>query len=711
MIGTVQASITSWSDNTIVCVVPTSVSPGSRNVTVTTSAGTSSAYVITVTAMTGAPSISTITPTTVNQGSNISISGLNFGTKDSKDTSYVMIGSVAGTIVTWTNTLIVVTITTSTTQGSNNVYVSVGGVSSNTSTITIVSSTAPTISSLSPSSVTQGAGTALTIYGTNFGTAGATSYVTIGGYAATVTSWGTNTIIVTVPNSVAAGSANVYVIVAGTSTNAYALTVSSATTPSISGISGTTAGGTCTISGSGFGSTTGTVTIGGVAATVTGWAASTVTCTFPYTCAPTGTLTLTASTGAASTTYTRTYAWGAAAVRSGGTGGVASPKVLFDKRSTNLGDAMLLFIENDGTPNKGLWARRFNSATGWAAAISRVDLDPGADVSEFDCAMDSNGRVVAVYVQSNRVYWAYYTALTGNWTTAAAGQQINAADGANVACPKIAIGTDNNGICAFVDQDQKIYARQWVGATPEWNAAVQKLYDTASANNGLINIAMDSSNRAICTYRYGAVPDLGAWRYTSGVWPATWADQGQISGGAAVTVPQLAVSTAGNAVATFVEGGRVYANRYAAGGAWAGPETVDAGAGGAPQVACDSNANAIVIYTNGGHVYSRQLIAAGGSSALLQLDDNSANACTLPFISFDPSRAYGMLGYVQDDRIVTRRYTAATAWASAWAAQAFADGDTGSALTGLFIAGGTGGVFIPAWVDAVADDVYTNIYR
>jgi len=712
MIGSVQAAITSWGDNAIVCTVPLSVSPGSRNVTVTTSAGTSSAYVITVVAASGAPYITSISPTTVNQTSSISITGGNFGTQGS---NYVMVGSVAGTVTYWSSNLITVTISTSMSQGSNVVYVSVGGISSNTSTITIVSSTAPTISSLSPTSVTQGAGSALTIYGTNFGSAGATSYVTIGGYTATITSWGVNTIVVTVPTSVAAGSATVYVIVAGVSTNAAALTVTSTSTPSISGISGTTAGSTCTISGSGFGSTTGTVTIGGVAATVTGWGTTAVYCTFPYTCAPTGTLTVTASTGTASTTYTRTYGWGTAAACSGGKATVSSPKVLFDKRSTNLGDAMLFFMASDGA-NIRLWAVRYSAATGFTGAtIKEVDnVAVVQNVTSYDCAMDTNGRVVAVYVMNdNNVYSSYYTAATDAWTSVAG--NINASVAALPKSPKIAMGSDTNAICVFVDGDTTVAAKQWVGATPGWNALAPVVLQAANANNDYINIAMDSSNNVICTYLNGANPDLRAQRYTTGVWPATWTAQGVVSNGGAVdsilNPPKLAVSSSGNAVATYVEGARVRANRYTAGGAWAAQETVDAGAGGTPQVTYDSSGNAVVIYLNGGFVYGRQLISSGGSSALMQLDDNSGNACTSPFIAVDPTGAYGMLGYVQSSRIVTRKYTASSAWASAWAAQAFADGNTTNALSQLFIAGGTSGVFFPAWIDNVNANVYYNIYR
>lgn len=722
MIGSVQASITSWSNNTIVCTVPVSVSPGSRNVTVTTSAGTSSAYVITVIAMTGAPSISSITPTTVNQGSNISISGSYFGTRDAKDTSYVMIGSVSGTIVSWTNTLIVVTITTSTTQGSNDVYVIAGGVSSNTSTITIVSSTAPTISSISPTSVTQGAGSSLTIYGTNFGTAGATSYVTIGGYTATITSWGVNTIVVTVPTSVAAGSATVYVIVAGTATNSSALTVSSTTTPSISGISGTTAGSACTISGSGFGGTTGTVTIGGVAATVTSWTSTAVACTFPYTCAPTGTLTLTASTGAASTTYTRTYAWGAVTPINTTTPQNATTKVLFDKRASNLGQAVLIFIQKDSVgANAALCSRRVN-VNGTLSAVKEIDADGTNSVSEPDAAIDSNGFIIAVYVKAGVLKSAEYATATDSWS---AGDDLSATVIAGAA-PKIAVGPNNNMICIWRDLAAafRISANLWTSTgagTGAWGAATN-LDGAGDASNATPQIAIDGSNNAVCAYLDGPTTKIYGKIYTAATgWPGGWGASSALSN-ALASSPSLAIDTSGNAVVAYTEGSKIYANRYkisAVAGWEAAPGTqIDGNTATAssPMVGMDSSGNTIVTFletfVNIGVWYNRRTAGDAGtwSGVPTRLDDTSDD-CYTPYFAFNTSGSYGMVAYTQDSgavvRVVTRLYTTST---NTWATQALLDDGTLATLADPVLAVDTISNAIVMWREALTD-LDIKIYR
>ncbi len=78
-----------------------------------------------------------------------------------------------------------------------------------------VGSTGPSITSLSPTS--GGAGTSVTIGGTNFGGTQGTSTVTFNGTPATPTSWGGTTILALVPSGATTG--NVVVTVAGVNSN------------------------------------------------------------------------------------------------------------------------------------------------------------------------------------------------------------------------------------------------------------------------------------------------------------------------------------------------------------------------------------------------------------------------------------------------------------------------------------------------------------
>src|SRR5260221_14428886 len=123
-----------------------------------------------------------------------------------------------------------------------------------TLTLANVAQAAPTISNLSPP--TGAVGATVTITGTNFGSSQGTSTVKFNGTTATATSWGTTSIVVTVPTGATTG--NVVVTVSNHASNGYAFTVVPA--PSISTLSISTGivGTAVTITGTSFGSSQGT---------------------------------------------------------------------------------------------------------------------------------------------------------------------------------------------------------------------------------------------------------------------------------------------------------------------------------------------------------------------------------------------------------------------------------------------------------------------
>ncbi len=90
------------------------------------------------------------------------------------------------------------------------------------------SSTAPVISSLSPTSGLVG--TSVTLTGSHFGTTQGTSTVSFGSTSASVTTWSDTSIVVTVPSSLAQGAVKVTVTVAGKISNSQTFTVTSAST-------------------------------------------------------------------------------------------------------------------------------------------------------------------------------------------------------------------------------------------------------------------------------------------------------------------------------------------------------------------------------------------------------------------------------------------------------------------------------------------------
>ena len=143
-------------------------------------------------------------------------------------------------------------------------------------------SSAPSISSVSPSSGSTNGGTVVTITGTNF-VAGAT--VTFGGTAASNVTVASSTSIKATTQAHAAGAVNVVVSDSngsGTLTNGFTFANSAPTISSISPSSGSTNGGTAvTITGTNF-SSGATVTFGGTAASnVTVVSSTSITATTP----------------------------------------------------------------------------------------------------------------------------------------------------------------------------------------------------------------------------------------------------------------------------------------------------------------------------------------------------------------------------------------------------------------------------------------------
>jgi IPT/TIG domain/FG-GAP-like repeat len=216
------------------------------------------------------PTIASLSPVSGPVGASVTITGANFGS--TKGTSTVTFNGTAATPTSWSTTSIVVPVPGGATTGS--VVVTVGGLASNGQTFT-VSSAAPSITSLSP---TSGAvGTSVTITGANFGSTKGTSTVTFNGTAATPASWSATSIVVPVPSGATTG--NVVVTVGGLASNGQTFTVSSAA-PSITSLSPTSGavGTSVTITGANFGSTKGTstVTFNGTAATPASWSATSI---------------------------------------------------------------------------------------------------------------------------------------------------------------------------------------------------------------------------------------------------------------------------------------------------------------------------------------------------------------------------------------------------------------------------------------------------
>src|SRR5882762_1186692 len=208
------ATTSSWSASSIDVAVPSGATTG--NVVVTVAGVASNGLVFTVTPP---PAITNINPSSGPIGTNVTITGTNFGPTVGTIQSFVTFNGIQTRASNWTDTSITAPVPAGTTTG--NVFVKVGGVSSNGVVFTIA--TPPSITSLSPNS--GPVGTSVTVTGTNFGASQGTSTVTFNGTAATPTTWSATSINVPVPAGATTG--NVVVTVGGTASNGVSFAVSS----------------------------------------------------------------------------------------------------------------------------------------------------------------------------------------------------------------------------------------------------------------------------------------------------------------------------------------------------------------------------------------------------------------------------------------------------------------------------------------------------
>ncbi|MDQ7825434.1 MAG: IPT/TIG domain-containing protein [Candidatus Eremiobacteraeota bacterium] len=123
------SSYPAWSDTSIICYAPgfttgrtytVVVNVVSNGVTVSSSTSPESSNQVTTSTVTP-PSITSISPSTVNTGSNITITGSNFG--EWQTSNYVVAGTVPVTVISWVSNSIVCTIPSTTSSGTVQVYV------------------------------------------------------------------------------------------------------------------------------------------------------------------------------------------------------------------------------------------------------------------------------------------------------------------------------------------------------------------------------------------------------------------------------------------------------------------------------------------------------------------------------------------------------------------------------------------------------------
>jgi RHS repeat-associated protein len=210
-VSAVTAQVTSWSNTSIVAVVPAFLTGASYFQVVVGSKSNEAGFAVTN------PLTYSLAPSAGVAGTSVTIWGVNFGL--AQGTSTVTFGGINAEVTSWNNYSIVVPVPPGVPNGNITVQVTVGGLAAGTQTFAV--STNPFISFLSSNSAPVDQD--ITITGINFGTSQGSSTVTFNGVSAIADSWTNTSISVAVPASATTG--NVAVTVDGTSSNPVAFMV------------------------------------------------------------------------------------------------------------------------------------------------------------------------------------------------------------------------------------------------------------------------------------------------------------------------------------------------------------------------------------------------------------------------------------------------------------------------------------------------------
>jgi IPT/TIG domain/Right handed beta helix region len=243
--GATTTSFSVVSDSQINATVPSSATTGPISVTtIRTAASTTTAF--TVAQTTSAPQISSFSPTSGPVGTSVTINGSGFSTA-----SGVKFNGNSASFKANSNSQIVTTVPTGATTGGISVTDTGGTAVSPTAFTVTQSTTAPQISSFTPTSGSTG--TSVTISGSGF--TGATS-VAFNGTKAAFTVSSASQISTSVPTGATTGAISVTTS-AGTATSSSSFTVSGSTTLKSSGPITLSGQSNVTISGLHITSTTG----------------------------------------------------------------------------------------------------------------------------------------------------------------------------------------------------------------------------------------------------------------------------------------------------------------------------------------------------------------------------------------------------------------------------------------------------------------------
>ncbi len=233
-----------------------------------------------------------------------------------------------------------------------------------------------------------------------------------------------------------------------------------------------------------------------------------------------------------------------------------NPKIAMDSQ----GNAHVVWIQSEGTFgfDDSIWANIYRPGLGWSVAFP-IENEP-SEANAPEISTDASGNVMAVWNQVEMLgnqgtihIWANrYTPASG-WGVA---QAIKTENARQSYTGRVALDTQGNAIAVWVQENLTTSAIEvWTNDNPlgqGWGTP-HPLQTASSQKSFAPRIAIDPNGNAIATWSLSGV--LMAKRYTT---DTGWGDPVKVSTlnpigviGNSVTVYQVALDAAGNAIAVF----------------------------------------------------------------------------------------------------------------------------------------------------------------
>jgi hypothetical protein len=193
LLGTAYGVVVSWSDTQVVAAVNTGSTSGYAQI-IQGTASNSTSFTVAAPAITGA------SPASGTPGTQVTISGSNFGAPQANGN--VWLGSAYGTVVSWSDTQVVATVASGSASGT--VQILQNGVWSNSLPF---NTGIPQVTTITPTSGT--AGTQVTFSGSGFGATQGPGIVWLGNGPGSVVSWSDTQVVATVATGAVTGIARI----------------------------------------------------------------------------------------------------------------------------------------------------------------------------------------------------------------------------------------------------------------------------------------------------------------------------------------------------------------------------------------------------------------------------------------------------------------------------------------------------------------------